>query len=218
MLPILELVSNNVNWQVGELRNHLAAVLDLSDEEIHERYEGGGKSVLATRVQFALMDLCHAELVVRPTRGNVRITEQGLEYLSKGFSEISRTILYEIPAYQSWRERDEVDTDDEEALDAEVTAVRNVDVERVRDYVTRHYPAPEVRRMCLQRLAQSIQIAHLAAATSWKTAFSSSGIALFVGPVWTVIFQNSRLDLVLLKKSYRLQCLGPAIVSAWGWH
>ena len=69
MLPILELLSNNVNWQVGELRNHLAAVLDLTDEEIHERYEGGGKSILATRVQFALMDLRAICLVIRPTEG-----------------------------------------------------------------------------------------------------------------------------------------------------
>jgi restriction system protein len=83
MLPFLQTVSDGTELRMAEVRDRLAERFQLSDAELEDRLPSGQTTVIASRVGWAKTYLKNAGLLEQPSRGRVRITEEGRKLLAE---------------------------------------------------------------------------------------------------------------------------------------
>lgn len=94
MLPLLELLKDENTYNNKECVKKLSEKLNLTEEEVRELLPSGRKRVFYNRVNWAKTYLKRAGLVEAPRRGEVKITQLGLELLQENPVEIrSRDLL-----------------------------------------------------------------------------------------------------------------------------
>lgn len=94
MLPMLELLKDENTYNNKECVEKLSEKLNLTEEEVRELLPSGRKRVFYNRVNWAKTYLKRAGLVEAPRRGEVKITQLGLELLQESPVEIrSRDLL-----------------------------------------------------------------------------------------------------------------------------
>lgn len=94
MLPLLELLKDENTYNNKECVKKLSKNLNLTEEEVRELLQGGRKKVFYNRVNWAKTYLKRSGLVEAPRRGEVKITQLGLELLQENPVEIrSRDLL-----------------------------------------------------------------------------------------------------------------------------
>ncbi|MDU3845262.1 MAG: restriction endonuclease [Clostridium perfringens] len=94
MLPMLELLKDENTYNNKECVEKLSEKLNLTEEEVRELLPSGRKRVFYNRVNWAKTYLKRAGLVEAPRRGEVKITQLGLELLQENPVEIrSRDLL-----------------------------------------------------------------------------------------------------------------------------
>lgn len=94
MLPLLELLKDENTYNNKECVEKLSEKLNLTEEEVRELLPSGRKRVFYNRVNWAKTYLKRAGLVEAPRRGEVKITQLGLELLQENPVEIrSRDLL-----------------------------------------------------------------------------------------------------------------------------
>ncbi|EPB8176387.1 TPA: restriction endonuclease [Clostridium perfringens] len=94
MLPLLELLKDENTYNNKECVEKLSENLNLTEEEVRELLPSGRKRVFYNRVNWAKTYLKRAGLVEAPRRGEVKITQLGLELLQENPIEIrSRDLL-----------------------------------------------------------------------------------------------------------------------------
>ena len=87
--PILELAAApNEALSIQQFRNHVAAQLSLTDEDLRERSSSGSLR-FKDRMSFAQFDLYKAGLLDRPSRGRHIISEKGRSLLATYQGEIT---------------------------------------------------------------------------------------------------------------------------------
>lgn len=105
MLPLLKLLGDDQIHKGSELIPKLADQLKLSEEDRNEMLASGNSLKFDNRVYWSLSYMKHAGLLYYPSRGNCRITEDGLKILTNPPQAIDFKYLYSIPQYRQYQER-----------------------------------------------------------------------------------------------------------------
>lgn len=99
MRPILYLVQDGRDYRIRDLYEPLARHFSLTPEDIQELLPSGRQAKYANRILWAKTHLSKAGAVTSPSRGTVRITEQGRRLLQEYPDAISMRELSHIPSY-----------------------------------------------------------------------------------------------------------------------
>lgn len=105
MLPTLRTLADVTVRRAGEIREEVANVFNLTEEEARELVPSGQKTLFSDRVSWALTYMKKAGLVETPKRAHYRITRRGSELLAKNPSRIDLTVLAQYPEFVEWKER-----------------------------------------------------------------------------------------------------------------
>lgn len=105
-LPFLLIIKNGKGFKLREIINHLVDFFKLSDDEKEERYPSRNKDrIFDTRVHFARLELLKAGLLVSPSRGIVRITDSGKDFLNTSPTSLTSKDLMQFEPYKEYKEQ-----------------------------------------------------------------------------------------------------------------
>ncbi|WP_116115539.1 restriction endonuclease [Austwickia chelonae] len=105
MRPCLAMLAERGRMRSREVKNAIADVFNLADEERARLLTSGRQRMIDNRVAWALTYLTQAGLLSRPQRGYVEITDAGRQALAANPDRIDRKTLEAFPAYRTFRER-----------------------------------------------------------------------------------------------------------------
>lgn len=119
MLPLLELLKDENIYNNKECVEKLSEILNLTEEEVSELLPSGRKSIFYDRITWAKTYLKKAGLVEAPRRGEVKITQLGLELLQENPVEIRSRDLLRYSSFNDFintTNRNENNTENRETL------------------------------------------------------------------------------------------------------
>jgi len=105
MRPALAVLAARGLLRSRDVKDALADVFALTDDERAQLLPSGRQRVMDNRVGWALTYLAQAELVRRPRRGMVEITDEGRRVLTANPQRVDMKTLEAFPAYLVFRER-----------------------------------------------------------------------------------------------------------------
>lgn len=103
MRPIVELHASGEDFDRGPLRDALADLFELTQDEREELLPSGRQRRFDNRVAWALTHLYHAGLLERPRRGVTRITDRGRQVLDEHSDRIDMSVLNNFAEYREFR-------------------------------------------------------------------------------------------------------------------
>jgi restriction system protein len=103
MLPFLGFLGDRQEHGYSELGNLLAEHYGLSGEEKNELVPSGKQTRLINRVHWISTYFKKAQLIESASRGTFRITDRGLELLSRNPNRVDMKTLEEYPEYLAFR-------------------------------------------------------------------------------------------------------------------
>lgn len=104
MYPILEICSDGRIRNGDALTRGVADWFELTPEQRLVTTRGGNQLQIKDRTLWAVTHLCRAELLYKPRRGMISITEAGAELVKDGdVLSITAHHLMTIPAYARWK-------------------------------------------------------------------------------------------------------------------
>ena len=102
MLPMLQVIDDGEIHPIKEVREELATVLDLSDDDKKELLPSGKMPVYRSRVGWAKTYLKKAGLIDNSKRGKVKITERGTQVLQSKTESINSQFLMQFDEFQTF--------------------------------------------------------------------------------------------------------------------
>lgn len=99
MLPLLKFAADQQDHSLREAIEALAQVFNLSEQERKELLPSGQQATFDNRVSWASAHLKKASLLESPRRSFFKITQRGLDVLSKNPSRIDVKFLEQFPEY-----------------------------------------------------------------------------------------------------------------------
>lgn len=93
MLPLLKLVSDKREHESKDIKDLLATLFKISEEERKERYPRSGRLILDDRIYWAKTYLKNAGLIEYPKRSFVVITPHGLDVIGQNLQKIDTSCL-----------------------------------------------------------------------------------------------------------------------------
>jgi restriction system protein len=102
MLPFLKLLADGQEWKMRDVVEALASGFSLTDEERQEMLPSGQSKVFSNRVGWAKTHLKNAGLVDNPSRGQVRLSDQGRQVLAQNPVSIDMKFLRQYDGYRSF--------------------------------------------------------------------------------------------------------------------
>ncbi|AEJ02494.1 restriction endonuclease [Nitrosomonas sp. Is79A3] len=105
MLPVLKTASDGKEYKFSQLVEELADQFNLTTEERNELLPSGSQAIFTNRVGWARSYLKQADLLATPKRGFLRITQKGIELLSKDPIKIDISVLERYPEFIEFRNR-----------------------------------------------------------------------------------------------------------------
>ncbi|MGI6318325.1 MAG: winged helix-turn-helix domain-containing protein [Dethiobacteria bacterium] len=102
MLPMMEIVSDQREHAVSEVRDKLAEYFQLAEEDLRELLPSGKQTVFYNRVGWAKTYLQKAKLLESLRRGYFQITKRGLEVLKEKPQEIDRKYLEQFDEFREF--------------------------------------------------------------------------------------------------------------------
>jgi restriction system protein len=122
MLPLLQTLAGGEVWAVRDLTKSLADSFKLTDDERSKLLPSGQQSVFGNRVAWAKTDLKMARLIDSPSRGLVRISDEGKKVLASKPAKITRAFLRQFPAYDAFFTKRPEQPDDVAESDQQIVA------------------------------------------------------------------------------------------------
>ena len=124
MLPLLQTLADGEVRPIRDVTRSLADHFKLTDEERSKLLPSGQQSVFGNRVAWAKTDLKMAGLIENPSRGLVRISDEGKKVLAQKPDKITRSFLRQFPAYDAFftkkpDQQEDVGASDQQAIAAE---------------------------------------------------------------------------------------------------
>lgn len=101
----LEALSDGKLHKISEIRDHLAVVFHVSDDERKELLPSGKQPLFNNRVNWTSSYLKQAGLIKNASRGVYYITESGKEVLSKHVSNIDNSFLLTYDSFKDFLSR-----------------------------------------------------------------------------------------------------------------
>jgi len=111
MLPLLEILADGKDYPLRAVTTALADRFGLTDEERKEQLPSGQQSVIANRVAWAKTYLKKAGLVVQPSRGVVRLSDEGRAVLAKKPAKIDNEFLRHYQSFTDFMDRTSTEPD-----------------------------------------------------------------------------------------------------------
>ena len=105
MRPALAHLADGQLHRSREVKETLADLFGLTDSERAELLPSGRQRVIDNRVGWALTFLSQAGLVDRPSRGVVKISDEGRKALVVNKKRIDMKVLEQYPSYLEFRQR-----------------------------------------------------------------------------------------------------------------
>jgi restriction system protein len=157
MLPVLRCAGDRKEHSVAEFRQHIAAELKLSDEELAERLASDSQTIFANRIGWAVQYLKAAVVLKSVKRGVYQITDRGMAILKEKPSEITVKTLRQFSEFLEFH--------------AKGTATDSAEVSAV--------PSPEIKATPEESLEQSYQTLREALATELLDTIKNGTPAAF---------------------------------------
>jgi len=107
MLPFLASLSDKKEHSLGEIREYIYNVFNLTEKEKKELLPSGLEPKIHNRVRWARLYLERAGLVESTKKGSHQITEKGLKILKEKPSKIDVRYLKRFPEFVKFRESKE---------------------------------------------------------------------------------------------------------------
>ena len=104
MLPLLKILGDEQIHANSDLVTRIADHFKLSDEDRNEMLPSGTRLKLTNRVHWAISYLKHANLLEYHTRGQCKITGEGLEVLTRDLKLINVKYLRTFPVFKEWQD------------------------------------------------------------------------------------------------------------------
>ena len=105
MRPVLVAVDGEVAKSYTQIRDVVAPVLGVSDEDRQVMLPSGTQALFTNRVAWAVTHMTQAGLLTRPERGRYLLTERGRKVLQDHPDRVDMTVLSQFPEYQKFRAR-----------------------------------------------------------------------------------------------------------------
>lgn len=105
MRPVLALLRDGEMRRSRQVKDAMADAFNLTTEERAELLPSGRQRTIDNRVGWALTYLAQSDLVERPSRGHVRITEEGQRALQQNPARIDLKVLEAYPKFIAFRDR-----------------------------------------------------------------------------------------------------------------
>lgn len=105
MRPVLVAIEGVEPKSHAQIRDIVAPVLNVSDEDRKVMLPSGKQELFTNRVAWAITHLSQAGLLDRPQRGRYLLSERGKKVLSEYPERVDMTVLAQFPEYQEFRSR-----------------------------------------------------------------------------------------------------------------
>ena len=105
MRPVLVAVDGEVAKSYAQIRDVVAPVLGVSDEDRQVMLPSGTQALFTNRVAWAVTHMTQAGLLTRPERGRYLLTERGRKVLQNHPDRVDMAVLSQFPEYQEFRAR-----------------------------------------------------------------------------------------------------------------
>ena len=105
MRPVLELHADGLPHTSADLRDNVAPVLGVTEEDRQVPLPSGRTTRYANRIAWAVTHMAQALLLERPQRGVTQITARGREVLAKHPDRVDMGVLAQFPEYVEFRSR-----------------------------------------------------------------------------------------------------------------
>jgi len=105
MRPCLAVHADGGPHTSAELRDQLAELMHVSEEDRAVPLPSGSQPVFSNRVAWAVTHLAQAGLLDRPARGVTQLTPRGAEVLSQYPDRVDMKVLHQFPEYEEFRTR-----------------------------------------------------------------------------------------------------------------
>jgi restriction system protein len=103
MRPILAFLAEGQTVSVAQIREHIAALLGVTEEDQKVLLPSGTQPTFSNRVAWALTHMAHALLVDRPARGSYAITGRGRQVLAGNPDRVDLGVLSAFEEYRAFR-------------------------------------------------------------------------------------------------------------------
>lgn len=103
MFPLLKQIADGEVYTARNLKDVLAEVFELTDEEKNHLLPSGGQTTFHNRLAWAKTYLQYAGLLENVKRGHFVITERGKEVLKSGVSEVNNKYLERFPEFVAFK-------------------------------------------------------------------------------------------------------------------
>jgi restriction system protein len=104
MAPVLQVLADGHERPIADLRNRVARQLSLSEEDLRLVIPSGA-TMFASRLQWAVAYMFQADLLRRPRRGVVQITDRGQQVLTKHADRIDLNVLRQFEEFVDFQTR-----------------------------------------------------------------------------------------------------------------
>jgi len=125
MLPLLQIVGDQKNHNMNDVIDALADYFKLTEEEKNLQYPTGSDYIFRNKVRFARLYLLKAGLLDYPQRGYIKISDDGLSILAKKLSEITVSLLEELPKFSEFKKKIKEKGDDKKEKFNEVKEIES---------------------------------------------------------------------------------------------
>ena len=98
-VPVLRVTADRKEHPTTEIRETVAAFMNLSPEELDVRLPSGVQTVFSNRVAWSLVYLAKANALRRPKRGVFQITERGEQLLKQHPTGFKKEVLSAYPKF-----------------------------------------------------------------------------------------------------------------------
>src|SRR5689334_972570 len=98
-VPVLKQASDGKDHSMAEMRERIAADLNLAPEDLAQKLPSGKQTVFANRVAWSAVYLNKAGALERAKRGVFRITDRGRELLALNLPRLSIQNLSKYPEF-----------------------------------------------------------------------------------------------------------------------
>jgi restriction system protein len=105
MRPVLVALQGDEPKSHAQIRDAVAAALNVSDEDRQVMLPSGTQELFTNRVAWALSHMAQAGLLNRPERGRYLLSERGKKVLQEHPDRVDMTVLHQFPEYRDFRTR-----------------------------------------------------------------------------------------------------------------
>ena len=105
MRPVLVAIQGDEPKSPTEIRDIVAAALNVSDEDRQVMLPSGKQALYTNRVAWAITHMAQAGLFNRPERGRYLLSERGKKVLQEHPERVDLRVLQGFPEYQEFRTR-----------------------------------------------------------------------------------------------------------------